>query len=234
MGEATSDFSIHRIDPVIAVVLGGIALVIALALQLLVRRYVAYVYWLAVSMVAVFGTMVADVIHVKFGVPYVVSAVGFAVALAVVFVTWHRTEGTLSIHSIDSPRRELFYWATVLITFALGTAVGDLTAYTLHVGFFYSGVAFALVIAVPAMAYRFGTLNGVTAFWFAYIVTRPLGASFADWMGTPRSLGGLNLGRGTVSASLTVLLLLFVGYLTLTRVDVEDQAGRTAVTNLAR
>lgn len=224
MGEATSDYAVHQIDPVIAVALGSVGLALALVLQLIVRRYIAPVYWLAVVMVAIFGTMAADVMHIGLGVPYAVSAAGFAVVLAVIFVTWYRVEGTLSIHSINTVRRELFYWATVLATFALGTAVGDLTAYTLHLGFFGSGVLFAGVIAIPAVAHRFAGLNAVAAFWFAYVVTRPFGASFADWMGVPHSLSGLNWGRGTVAVGLTVLIIGFVGYVWVTRVDVEDEA----------
>ncbi len=222
MGEATSDYSVHRIDPVIAVAFGGAGFIVALALQLTVRRYIAAVYWFAVAMVAVFGTMAADVIHVRFGVPYAVSTVGFGLALIVVFVAWYATERTLSIHSIDTPRRELFYWATVLATFALGTAVGDLTAYTFHLGFFSSGLLFAAVFAVPALAYRFAGVNEVLAFWSAYVVTRPFGASFADWLGTPRSLGGLNLGRGTVSVCLSLLIVVLVGYLSITRAGIVE------------
>ena len=213
MGEATSDYSVHRIDPVIAVALGAIAFGAALAYQLLRRSYVVWAYWLAVTMVAVFGTMAADVIHVRFGVPYQVSAAGFAIALAVVFLLWYRVEGTLSIHSVDTTRRELFYWAAVLATFALGTATGDLTAYTLHLGFFSSGVLFTAAIAVPLLGHRLAGLDPVVAFWWAYVLTRPLGASFADWMGVPRSLGGLDLGRGTVSIGLTVLIAIGVAYL---------------------
>ena len=209
----------------IAVIFGGIAFAVALALQLSVHRYIASVYWLAVVMVAVFGTMAADVLHVRLGVPYAVSTVTFAVALVIVFVAWYRIEGTLSIHSVDTPRRELFYWAAVLSTFALGTAVGDTTAYTLHLGFFTSGVVFAVVITLPALAHWLLGLGEVAAFWFAYIVTRPLGASFADWMGVPRSLGGLNLGRGTVGIGLTIVIIGFVGYLTVTRVDDQDRGG---------
>ncbi len=133
----------------IAVVLGGITFAIVLAVQLGVARYAAPVYWTAVVMVTVFGTMCADVIHVRFGVPYAASAAMFSVALVVVFLTWYRVEGTLSIHSITTTRRELFYWAAVLTTFALGTTVGDLTAYTLHLGFFSAGLLFVGVFAVP-------------------------------------------------------------------------------------
>lgn len=222
MGEATSDYAVHRIDPVVAASLGLAGLIIALAVQLVVRRYRAVVYWLAVTMVAIFGTMAADAIHIAAGVPYAASTVAFAIALAVIFAVWWRTERTLSIHSIHTLRRELFYWATVLDTFALGTAAGDLTAYTFHLGFLASGILFAVVIAVPALAHRAGLLKPVAAFWFAYIITRPLGASFADWMGVPRNLGGLNWGRGTVSIALTILIIGFVAYLAITRVDVAD------------
>jgi uncharacterized membrane-anchored protein len=223
MGEATSDYAVHKIDPVTAVLLGGIAFVCAMGLQLSVDRYIAWVYWLAVVMVAVFGTMCADVLHVRFGVPYAVSTVLFGVALAAVFLAWWRTEGTLSIHSVNTLRRELFYWVTVLATFALGTAAGDLIAYTLHLGFFSAGLVFVALIAVPAVAYRSGLLGAVAAFWFAYIVTRPLGASFADWAGVPQTLGGLDIGRGVVSLVLTGLIIAFVSYMTVARPDVNPR-----------
>jgi uncharacterized membrane-anchored protein len=165
-------------------------------------------------MVSVFGTMAADVTHIVLGVPYVVSTAVFAVLLAAVFIVWFRTDGTLSIHSITSRRRETFYWATVLLTFALGTAAGDMTATTLHLGYFASGVVFAVVIAIPALAFRMFRLNAVVAFWFAYIVTRPLGASFADWMGVSHARGGLDWGTGPVSAVIAVIIVVLVGYLT--------------------
>jgi len=219
MGETTSDYLVHRINPLIAVALGGAGLAAALVLQLRARRYVAWIYWLAVVMVAIFGTMAADALHVGFGVPYLDSAAFFASALAVIFVAWYACEKTLSIHSIDTRRRELFYWATVMATFALGTAAGDMTAFTLGLGFLASGVLFAVVIAIPALAYRLVGLNAIVAFWFAYIVTRPLGASFADWMGRSPSLGGLGLGTGPVSLVLALVIIGFVGYLTVTRAD---------------
>ena len=226
MGEATSDYSVHQIDPVIAVTFGFLGFVIALALQLRLREYVVSIYWLAVVMVAVFGTMAADVLHVRFGVPYVVSTIAFAIVLAAVFITWYRVERTLSIHSINTTRRELFYWATVLATFALGTAAGDMTAYTLHLGFFSSALLFAAAISVPALAYRFTGVNAIAAFWCAYVLTRPLGASFADWMGTPHNLGGLNWGRGNVSIGLTLLIVVGVALLARTRrVPVSAEAG---------
>jgi uncharacterized membrane-anchored protein len=220
MGEATSDFSVKTIDPVIAVFLGFVAFVVAMALQLRADRYKAPIYWFAVVMVAVFGTMCADVLHVRFKVPYTVSTTGFAIILAAVFFTWHRVEHTLSIHSICTLRRELFYWAAVLSTFAMGTALGDMTATDLHLGYFSSGLLFTALFAIPGLAYRFAGLNSVLAFWTAYVLTRPMGASYADWLGVPASLGGLGWGRGTVAVIFTIPIVALVAYLTVSRVDV--------------
>ena len=216
MGESTSDYLVHRFPPALAVVLGFIAFVAALAIQFRAPRYVPWTYWLAVAMVGVFGTMAADVLHVGLGVPYRVSSVLFAVALAAVFALWYVSEKTLSIHSIYTRRRELFYWAAVMATFALGTAAGDLSAITLHLGYFSSGLMFAGIIAVPAIGYWKFHLNPVLGFWFAYIVTRPLGASFADWLGVSHARGGLDLGPGPVSLALAVLICVLVAYLTVT------------------
>jgi uncharacterized membrane-anchored protein len=221
MGEVTSDYLVYQINPVIAVALGGIGLTAALALQLLARRYVPWIYWLAVVTVAVSGTMAADVLHIELGIPYLVSTTFFALALAVIFVAWYATEKTLSIHSIYTPRRELFYWATVMATFALGTAAGDMTASTMGLGYFTSGVMFGVLFVIPALAYRLFGLNPILAFWVAYILTRPFGASFADWAGKSKSLSGLGLGTGEVSVVLGVLIVILVGYLTVTHKDVE-------------
>jgi len=221
MGEVTSDYLVHKLDPIKAVALGGIGLVIALIFQFSERKYVSWIYWLAVVMVAIFGTMAADVLHIGFGIPYLVSTIFFALALTIIFFLWYKTEKTLSIHSINTRRRELFYWLTVITTFALGTASGDMTAITLHLGYFSSGVLFTVLIAIPALAYFKFHMNEVFAFWFAYILTRPLGASFADWIGKPQSLSGLGVGTGTVSIVLTILIIAFVGYLTVTRKDVK-------------
>jgi uncharacterized membrane-anchored protein len=214
MGETTSDFLAHRLDPVIAVGVAGVLLAASLALQLAVRRYVPWIYWTAVVMVSVFGTMAADVLHVGIGVPYTVSTGFFALVLAAVLTLWYAVEGTLSIHTVRTVRRELFYWTTVMATFALGTAAGDLTAVTLHLGYLVSGVAFAALFAVPALGHRLLRLNGVAAFWAAYIVTRPFGASFADWAGVSQGRGGLALGTGPVSLALAAVIACLVAYLT--------------------
>ena len=223
MGESTSDYLVHALNPVPAVLLGFAGFVIALAVQFLMRRYVAWTYWFAVVMVGVFGTMAADVLHVGFGVPYIASSALYAVVLAGVFVIWQKFERTLSIHSIDSIQRECFYWATVVSTFALGTAVGDLAATTLHLGYFLSGVLFAVVITIPAIGYWRFKWNPILAFWAAYVLTRPLGASFADWLGKAKNVGGLGLGDGLVSVAFTILIAGFVAYLAVTGKDLGIQ-----------
>lgn len=217
VGESTSDFLVHVMDPVMAVLLGFVAFVVAIVVQFSMRRYRPWSYWFAVVMVGVFGTMAADVMHVGFGVPYSVSTVLYGVLLAAVYVAWYRTEGTLSIHAIDTPRREAFYWAAVVATFALGTAAGDLTAITLNLGYVGSIVLFAVVIAVPAIGFRWFRWNAVLSFWFAYVVTRPLGASVADWVGKPSDAGGLGVGGGPVSLVLAVLIAGLVGWLSVSR-----------------
>jgi uncharacterized membrane-anchored protein len=223
MGESTSDFLNQRLGPAIAVPIMLIALGFALRAQFKARRYVAWTYWLVVVMVAVFGTTAADALHVVLGIPYLISTIFYSIVLAVVFLAWYASERTLSIHSIYTPRREAFYWATVLATFALGTAAGDMTAMTLHLGYLSSGLLFIALIAVPAIGYwRFG-LNSILAFWLAYILTRPLGASFADWGAVARSAGGLGLGTGPVSLALAVAILGVVGYLSRTRIDVRGE-----------
>lgn len=221
MGESTSDYLVHTIDPVVAVLMGAAAFSLAMAIQLLVRRYYAPTYWLAVLMVAVFGTMCADVLHIVIGIPYAVSATFFAVALVIEFAVWHRVEGTLSIHSIDSLDRELFYWLAVGTTFALGTATGDMTATTLGLGYLLSGVLFAVLFVLPALAYRFLGANSIACFWIGYVLTRPVGASFADWTGRTPDLGGIGIGQLQVTVMLGLAILAFVVYLTVSRIDVK-------------
>jgi len=211
LGEAVSDFSIRVMPPVLAVLLGFAFLVAALILQLTRRRYVPAVYWLTVAAVGVFGTMAADVMHVVIGLPYAESAALYAVVLAAVFVLWWRTEHTLSVHAITTNRRELFYWAAVIGTFALGTAVGDLTAVGL--GYLPSIVLFGVLILIPAVGYRFRLFNGVFAFWFAYVLTRPLGASVADLLGKPVTEGGVGVGSGWVSLAFALTMVALVGFM---------------------
>jgi uncharacterized membrane-anchored protein len=220
-GEAIADWMNLRHGPVFAGAVGSVILVVALILQFASRRYTTWIYWFAVFAVAIFGTLAADGLHIQLHVPYQDSTAFYAVCLAVIFLAWYLTERTLSIHSISTWRREAFYWATVLATFALGTALGDYTATTLHLGYFSSGVLFTVVILIPLVAWRLG-LNPVLAFWAAYTATRPLGASFADWMGVSTKLGGLNMGRGPVSVVLTLPIIALVAYMAVSKVDKDS------------
>lgn len=221
MGEAASDYLAALSIPLAAVV-GLSGFVVAMWVQLRTRRYQAWAYWFAVAMVAVFGTMAADALHVVLHIPYTVTTAGYAVALVAVLVVWHRTEGTLSIHSITTRRRELFYWTTVLVTFALGTAAGDFAAFTLHLGYLSSGLLFGAVMLVPLVGWWRFRLDPIVAFWFAYVMTRPLGASFADWFGKPATKGaGLGLGDDVVALASAAVIVALVAYLARTRHGVQ-------------
>lgn len=218
MGEAASDYLGNSLGTAVAMPLAGSALAAALILQFRSKRYVAWIYWLGVVMVSVFGTMLADGIH-SAGVAYFVSTIAFALCLAAVLGGWYVSERTLDVHSILTRRREGFYWGTVVCTFALGTAAGDMTASSFHLGYVSSWVIFAVIIAIPALGFWKLRFNAIFAFWFAYIITRPLGASFADWMAVPRHQGGLGMGTGWVTLVMTAFIVAFVAYLALTRKD---------------
>ncbi len=221
MGEATSDY-LGETNLVLGGIVGVGGLALALRWQLRRREYHAPTYWFTVIMVAVFGTIAADVAHKILGLPYALTTIGYALATAAVFALWYRSEGTLSIHSIVTTRRELFYWTAVLLSFALGTAAGDLTALALHWGFLTSGWLFLGLIAVPFVLWRLG-LNGTAAFWPAYVLTRPLGASFADWLGKDPSKGhGLGYGDGPVSLVALAVIAVLVAYVSVTRSDVQQ------------
>ena len=194
-GEAISDYLAEGNRLVGGVVEVGL-MAIAVVWQFRTRRYTAAAYWFLAYAIAIFGTGVSDALHLFGGIPYTGTTLLWAVVLALIFWLWYRSEGTLSIHSIITRRREAYYWAVVFATFALGTALGDFTATVLGLGYLASGIMFFLIILIPAVFWwRFG-LNAVAAFWFAYVVTRPLGASFADYLGKPQSLSGLGLGSG--------------------------------------
>jgi len=221
MGESMSDFLGQHSVP-IAAAIGIFGLWLAIWLQMRQREYRAPFYWFAVMMVAIFGTMAADGIHDGASIPYAVTTPLFALVTGTVFFFWYRSEGTLSIHSITTQRREGFYWAAVLATFALGTAAGDLTATTLQLGFFGSVILFAGIIAIPAVGWWRFNMNPIVAFWFAYIVTRPLGASFADGF-SKNTNGGLALGDGTVSGLALIVFIALVAYVAITRCDVQSE-----------
>lgn len=224
MGEATSDYLVRVMAPPVAVLLGFAAFLAALIAQFRTARYRAWTYWSAVVGVGVFGTMAADVMHVALGVPYAASSVLYAITLFAVFALWRATERTLSVHSIDTPRREAFYWAAVVATFAMGTALGDFTAFTLNLGYGSSVILFAVLIAIPAAGYRWLHWNPVLTFWAAYVITRPLGASIADGLGKPRSDSGAGLGDGAVALVLTLMIAAMVAYLSARKPDVQQAA----------
>ncbi|MCQ6282267.1 hypothetical protein [Bacillus sp. EB600] len=226
MGEAASDYLVFHINQYLAVILGTLGFIVALILQFKVKRYIPWVYWLTICMVSIFGTMAADVAHIVLLIPYWLSAVAFFIALIIIFWLWFKTENTLSIHSIHTKRRELFYWATVLATFAMGTSTGDLTAETFHMGFLASGIMFVILFAIPGLCYWLFGANEIAMFWIAYILTRPLGASFADWFGKDPSASGLGNGTGIVSVILAIFIVILVGYLSTTRKDVQEKTNK--------
>jgi uncharacterized membrane-anchored protein len=224
MGEASSDSLVgSSLGPEVAVLLGFVAFLVALTIQFRQRRYRAWSYWFTVCMVGIFGTMAADVMHVALHVPYTASTIFYAVVLAAVFFTWRRTETTLSIHSIDTPRREAFYWATVVATFAMGTALGDFTATTLKLGYFPSATMFAGLILIPLLGWRLLHWNSVACFWAAYVLTRPLGASIADGLSKPRNISGLDLGDPTVAFSFAAVIVVLVAWLAISKRDVQRE-----------
>ncbi len=212
VGETASDFLVKTFDPVVVVLIAAVVFAASFLLKISVARYAPWRYWLFVFMVAVFGTMIADVTHIVLDIPYAVSTGAFAILLAIVFALWAATERTVSIHFITSQRREIFYWAAVLVTFALGTAFGDLTAVTLGLGYLTSGVMFAVLFAIP-LALTSMNVAETTTFWIAYALTRPLGASFADWIAVGGSRGGLSAGTGVVSLIGLAIIAVLVGVL---------------------
>ena len=227
MGEAVSDYLVNDVNKYGAVVLGFVLFAVAITWQFRTPRYATWPYWSAVAMVAVFGTMCADVMHIVLGLPYMVSAVFYAVCLTVTFVLWYRSEGTLDIHSIVTRRREVYYWLAVIFTFAMGTALGDLFATTFHLGYFASAIVFTVAICVPFLAWRLG-VNPVLTFWVAYILTRPIGASFADYFGMPKDISGAGLGHGAVSVVTLILVLASFIYLSRSGIDQPEPAAAAA------
>ena len=199
--------------------------VIGLILQFATRRYRAFAYWFLAYAIAIAGTGISDFLHLDVHIPYAGTSILWAVILAAVFWTWQRSEGTLSIHSITTQRREAFYWATVFATFALGTALGDFTAISLGMGYLTSVFFFLAVILLPALAWwRFG-LNSIAAFWLAYVVTRPLGASIADYISKPSSTTGVGFGNGPTAVVFAVATFVLVSYLAIARPDIQKSGG---------
>ncbi|MFF9391890.1 COG4705 family protein [Streptomyces griseoluteus] len=202
-------------------------LAVVLVVQFRTKEYRAGVYWLAVALISVVGTLISDNLTDNIGVPLETTTAVFAVLLAVAFVVWYRRERTLSIHSIDTTSREAYYWLAVLFTFALGTAGGDLVSERMDLGYWLAAVLFAMAIAAVAIAHFALGLDAVWSFWIAYILTRPLGASIGDYLSQPTGDGGLGFGTVVTSGLFLAVILGLVVYLAVTRKDVADPARVT-------
>ena len=226
VGESAADFLNVNLNLGLSgtSVVTGVLLVIVLIAQFRVDRYLPSRYWLTVALVSVFGTLVTDNLTESLGVPLEASTLIFGALLALTFLGWYRTEGTLSIHSIVTRRRESFYWLAILFTFALGTATGDLMAEVLGLGYLTTGIIVASLITVTAGAWRLG-LHSVLSFWIIYVLTRPLGASIGDYLSQSPSQGGLGLGATTTSVIFVMGILGTVSYLAVTKADVITGAA---------
>jgi uncharacterized membrane-anchored protein len=194
-------------------------LAVVLVLQFRTRRYIPWNYWLAVVLISIVGTLITDNLVDNLGVSLWTTTISFAVLLAATFTVWFMSEHTLSIHSIDTTKREAFYWCAILFTFALGTAGGDLLAEKLALGYWKSALLFASLIGIVAFAWRFLGLDPVLSFWAAYILTRPLGVSIGDYLSQPKADGGLGLGTTVTSFIFLRAILAVVIYLTRTKRD---------------
>ncbi|MDB5069861.1 MAG: hypothetical protein JWM87_972 [Candidatus Eremiobacteraeota bacterium] len=230
VGETLADFLATKLGLGLvntSYVLSGLFL-IALAVQLTRKRYIPAVYWTVVVLVSVVGTLISDTLVDKLGLGLQTTSIAFSIALAIVFVLWYISEKTLSVHYIATTRRELFYWAAILFTFALGTSAGDLISEKLGAGYGVAALAFASLIALTALAYYVFKINGVLAFWIAYILTRPLGASMGDLLAQARKDGGLGLGTSVTSAVFLIVIVALVAYLT-QNLKEEDLAPPSAL-----
>jgi uncharacterized membrane-anchored protein len=202
-------------------------LVVALVLQFAQKKYIPWIYWIAVVLISVVGTLVTDNLVDNFGVSLQTTTMLFSAALAATFAVWYGFEKTLSIHTIYTTRREAFYWLAVLFTFALGTAAGDLTAEGLGLGYLQAGLIFGAIIGVIAIAYYFLKLDAILAFWLAYILTRPLGASFGDLFSQSTDHGGLGFGTTVTSFIFLAGIAGLVIYMTISH-DGEEESSEVS------
>lgn len=234
VGETFADFLNFNLGfgLTLTTVIMGIAFFIVLYLQFRATKYVPGIYWLTVVLISVFGTLVTDNLTDSMGVPLEFSTVVFSVLLGLTFLFWYLSEKTLSIHSIYTRKREVFYWLTILFTFALGTAVGDLYSEQLGLGYLYTGIIVVIIIGCVFLAWKFLKLDGVLAFWIAYILTRPLGASLGDYLSQPKMNGGLGLGTTVTSVIFLIAILAIIVFLAVTKIDTRAKRD-TAETNQA-
>lgn len=225
VGETAADFLNFNLNFGLTGTSAVMAVLLAafLAAQVRAGRYVPWLYWTTVVLISIVGTLITDNLTDNLDIPLPVTTAAFSLALAATFAVWYRRERTLSIHAITTRRRELYYWAAILFTFALGTAAGDLVAERMNLGYANSALLFGGGIAAVTAAYYLTRANAVAAFWVAYILTRPLGASCGDLLSQPAINGGL--GLGTVQTSMLFLAAIagLVAYLTLGRKDIIEQ-----------
>ena len=223
VGETAADFLNVNLQfglTITSYVMGALLLIV-LVFQFRSRRYIPGIYWLAVVLISIVGTLITDNLTDNFGISLVTTTIIFSVALAATFVAWYAKERTLSVHTIITSRREVFYWFAILFTFALGTAAGDLVAERFNLGYLLAVLIFGALIAVVALAHSYWKLHAVAAFWIAYILTRPLGASLGDLLSQSRSEGGYNLGTVGTSALFLLTILGMTIYLSITKKDLE-------------
>jgi uncharacterized membrane-anchored protein len=217
VGETAADFlsvDLHLGLTGTSLIMGALLLA-SLFVQIKFRKYVPWIYWITVVLISIVGTLITDDLVDNFGIPLEITTIIFAVGLIVTFIAWNASEKTLSIHSIYTPKRELFYWAAILFTFALGTASGDLLSEGLGLGYAVAALVFAAVIGAIMIAYYFFNLNSILSFWLAYILTRPLGASCGDLLTQPAENGGLGLDTSIVSIAFLLIIIGLVVYLTI-------------------
>ena len=221
VGETAADFlstTLHLGLVLTSYVMSGL-FIVALLVQLTRKRYIPAIYWTVVVLISVVGTLVSDLLVDKLGVGLQKSTVLFAVILAIVFLAWWLRERDLSVHTITTTRRELFYWCAILFTFALGTSAGDLVGESFKLGYATAALVFAGLIALTALAYYVLKINGVLAFWIAYILTRPLGASMGDLLSKARDEGGVGLGTTATSLVFLAIIVTLATYLSVTHAD---------------
>jgi len=203
-------------------VVTSVLLAVFLVMQLRSKKYVPWLYWLVVVLISTVGTLITDNLVDNFGVALETTTIAFSLALAATFAAWYISEKTLSIHSIFTRKRELFYWAAILFTFALGTAAGDLAAEGLNLGYAKSAVMFGSMIGAVMIGYYGFKVNAIAAFWVAYILTRPLGASIGDYLMQPNASGGIGLGAAFTNAVFLTGIVGLVIYMTVMRQKVEE------------
>jgi uncharacterized membrane-anchored protein len=230
VGETFSDFINVNLGLGLTLtsIIMGIAFIVVLYLQFRATKYVPGIYWLTVVLISVFGTLVTDNLTDGIGVPLELSTIAFSVLLGLTFLFWYLSEKTLSIHSIYTRKREAFYWLTILFTFALGTAVGDLYSEQLGLGYLHTGIIVAIIIACVFLAWKFLKLDAVLAFWVAYIFTRPLGASLGDYLSQPKEYGGLDFGSTVTSVIFLIAILAIIIFLAFTKCDTIPKSETAA------